>query len=282
MVVVELALTLGILLAVPLGVALHPHAPGPGPLVALVSGTLAAVALPLSPGPLAGVLVIPVVAVATGLALSSLRRWSRGHRELLDLAWPVAFAYLVVGTVWLGADRLGLEPAGFAPPFVQLTAVHFVYAGFASTLVAALVRRETAPAAPRSSATAVILVGVAPPMIALGFTAVDALLTVGAVVLTIGLYVVAALLWLGVAPTAPPTARVLLRLSALAVLAPMLLAVHWAAGATFGFRSLSIPTMAMTHGVMNAVGFVGLGLAGWWLLLSRRRDPGAPGVADTA
>jgi hypothetical protein len=284
MLAVDLALAVGVLLVVPLGARLHPDIPPWGPRVALVAGALAATSVALATGPVAGALSGPLFAIAVGFGLLSLVRWAQGPRAILDLAWPAAFAYLAVGAAWLGADRLDLEPAGFAPPFVQLTAVHFVYAGFASTLMAALTRRETAPAAPRSSATAVILVVGGPPLVALGFTAVDVLLTVGAVVLTAGLYLVAGLLWLGVAPTAPPLARRLLQISAAAVLVPMLLAVHWAAGATFGFRSLSIPTMAMTHGVVNAVGFVGAGLAGWWLLLSPRRhgdDRGRAGAART-
>lgn len=273
MLVVDLALTLGALLAVPAGVALHPLAPvwsrRTAPLVAVPAG--AAVWLPQ--GPLATVLVVPLALCAGAWGLASLLRWWSGSRRVLQLADPAAFAYLGVGTVWLAADRLALEPAGFAPPFVQLTAVHFIYAGFASTLLASLTRRRLGGRAPRSTAAAVVLIVAGPPLVALGFTALDVLLTVGAVVLMAGLYLVAGLWWFVLAPTVGSMPRWALRVAALAVLAGMVLAVHWAAGATFGFRSLSIPTMASTHGVLNAVGFVGFGLAAWWRLLSA---PGQP------
>ena len=53
---------------------------------------------------------------------------------LARLASPV---YLTVGATWLVASRLGLEPVGIGEPIVELTAVHFHYAGFAAALLAA-------------------------------------------------------------------------------------------------------------------------------------------------
>ena len=46
----------------------------------------------------------------------------------------------------------------------------------------------------------------------------------------------------------------------LAVWAPMVLAVAWAAGQHWDVPILSIPDMARTHGVANALGFIGAGL----------------------
>src|SRR5437868_3818524 len=58
-------------------------------------------------------------------------------------------------------------------------------------------------------------------------------------------------------------ARTLLRLSALAPLAPMVLAVEYSAGHIFGFPTLDIQAMALIHGDLNALGFSLLGLVGW-------------------
>jgi hypothetical protein len=280
--VIDAALGLGVLLVVPVGVALHPDIPRWGAAVAAIAAVPAAVSLALPRGPVAGALVGPLAILAVACGLVALAGWARGGREVFGLARPLVFAYLGVGVVWLGADRLALEPAGFAPPFVQLTAVHFVYAGFASTLLAVLTWRHLHARLPRTSALTLALVAGGPPLVALGFTVVALLLTAGAVVLTAGLYLVAALWWWALTPETDPPARYLLRVAAIAVVVPMLLAVHWAAGATFGFRSLSIPTMAMTHGVVNAVGFVGFGLLGWLLLTPARDGPGDRGRGAAA
>ena len=58
-----------------------------------------------------------------------------------DLAPAAAVAYLSVGAGWLVLSRAGLRPEGFSHEIVELTGVHFHYAGFAATLMAALTMR---------------------------------------------------------------------------------------------------------------------------------------------
>jgi hypothetical protein len=106
-----------------------------------------------------------------------------------------------------------------------------------------------------------LTVGV-PPIVAIGFVTGAALPQVGgAVLLTIGVWLTAGLELaraargrLAVAP------RVLLAVSGVAVWAPMVLAVAWAAGQHWAIPILSIPDMARTHGMANAFGFIGAGL----------------------
>ncbi len=57
------------------------------------------------------------------------------------------------------------------------------------------------------------------------------------------------------------TARGFLRVSAVAVIAGMVLAAEL--GDAFGKDWLLIPRMASTHGLLNGLGFVLLGLLGW-------------------
>jgi hypothetical protein len=170
------------------------------------------------------------------------------------------------------ADRAGYEPAGFGPPFVQLTAVHFAYAGFVATVLAgcAWARRPD----DRLAATAAIAIGAAPPFVAIGFAVLGALQVVGAVLLTVGTYALAWVMLRHVVPTVRPLAAWALGASAASVLVTMLLAVQWAVGANLGTPALSIPQMAATHGVANAVGFALLGVLGWSRV---RREPSATG-----
>jgi hypothetical protein len=61
--------------------------------------------------------------------------------------------------------------------------------------------------------------------------------------------------------------RALLVVSSVAPLVPMVLAVQWALAQHVSMPALSINAMASTHGLLNAVGFVMPGLAGWLLVV---------------
>lgn len=261
---VEALLVLGLLLVVPAALGLHPLV-GRRALPAVVGGAIvASAALAGQPSATTALLTVPWLVVVVALAMLGGRRWLSGSRSLDGIAWPAALAYLAVGAAWLFLDRLGAEPVGVEQPFVLLTAVHFHYAGFTATVLAALVRSRSAAAAPRLSAAMVAAVVAAPPIVAVGFTFVGLLQVVGAAVLTAGLF---ALSWLTLRVVVPGASdrltRGLLVVSSLAVVAPMLLAVQWAVGWNFGTPALSIPAMAQTHGVTNAVGFALCGVIGW-------------------
>lgn len=195
---------------------------------------------------------------------AALRHWA-GHRDIhpVPLARLASALYLVVGATWLVASRLGLEPFGIGAPIVQLTAVHFHFAGF----VAALLAARTCEASPGSrwAMVATMLTIGAPPVVAAGFTTGSAVFQIGgATLLAGGLWLLTGVTLAVVAPaTAARTARLLLQVSALAVLAPMVLAVSWAAGQHLDVPALDVPTMARVHGTINAFGFSLAGLSGW-------------------
>ena len=94
-------------------------------------------------------------------------------------------------------------------------------------------------------------------MVAAGFTWKVALFQIGgATMITGATWSVAAI---------APASRPLLLVSSVAVLAPMVLALFWATAQYYDVAALSIPDMARIHGTINAIGFVGCGLAGWRL-----------------
>lgn len=261
---VEGILGLGLVFVIWPALGLHPLARPAWSRAAVVAAVLASFSLlDLQPVTRAAA-AIPWVLVAAGLAVIAGWHWLRNERTLEAVVWPAALAYLTVGAAWLLLHALRIEPVGVRPPFVLLTAVHFHYAGFTATLLAALVRRRTAAASPRLSAAMVAAVVVAPPIVAVGFTFVGVLQVVGAVVLTLGLFALSWLTLRHVVPGVDDTpARWLLVVSAAAVLVPMVLAVQWAIGWNFGTPALSIPMMARTHGVANAFGFALCGVMGW-------------------
>ena len=103
-------------------------------------------------------------------------------------------------------------------------------------------------------------------MVAAGFTWKVALFQIGgATMITGATWSVAARTVVYVVRKAETASRPLLFVSSVAVLAPMVLALFWATAQYYDVAALSIPDMARIHGTINAIGFVGCGLAGWRL-----------------
>jgi len=152
---------------------------------------------------------------------------------------------------------------GTSEPIVELTAVHFTYAVAGALALAAFsLRRRQRPS--RLAVAAVTLTAAAPPLVAAGFVTHERLLQVGgAVVMTAGVWLTAVLqLRAAATSTTRQASRYLLAISGLAVWAPMVLAVAWAAGQHWTVPALSIQAMARTHGIANAFGFVICGPVG--------------------
>ena len=257
---IDLLLVLAPLVVVPVGLVVAGRRMN---AVRLAAAALVVPALLTDTGVPAGVLALPWLAVAVHLAAVAALEWlGRPDFTPAGLARLASPVYLTVGATWLVASRLALEPVGIGEPIVELTAVHFHYAGFAAALLAA---RTYEAATGRWAAAGALLTIVAPPIVALGFTTGSAVAQItGAVLLTAGVWIVAGVTATVVAPrTANPSARALLSVSAAAVVAPMVLAVFWATGQHFDVPALDVPAMARVHGTLNAFGFTLAGLLGW-------------------
>lgn len=218
------------------------------------------------------VLVGPFVAV---VAWRAVVRERRPRRRWLDVV-PDLYALVAAGA--LVQSRLGAQLFGFREPIVELTTVHFIYAGAAGLTLALAAGADVAAAAGgwrRLVGVAVVCTAAAPPVLAAGFVLESAIGQVGgAIVMSTGVCLTGALhLRAALSATAGSAAAMLLGLSGLAVWVPMVLAVSWAAGQHWGVPALSIPDMARLHGLANALGFSLAGLLG-------RRLLEAPPLAD--
>jgi YndJ-like protein len=239
---------------------------------AFVAGCLATTGLALRrDAAIAVALGTPWLVMALLAAFLAIRRWWRAQRTWADMGRPVAFAYLAFGAAWLALELAGARPLGVAPPFVELTAVHFSYAGFTAGMLATVAANRVAVSRPAQAAVMVGLVLVGPPVVAAGFELAPALQVAGAVLLTLGL---TALSWLTVRVVVPAAgdrlAATMLAASSAAVVVPMLLAVWWAVGMAAALPAPSVPVMARSHGLANAVGFAFLGVLGWRRLQRER------------
>lgn len=237
------------LVIVPLGLPLVGVAP-PRWFAFLTVTPLVALLLPegTTAGAVMGIWAAACLAVSLQRGVPWLRRptW-----EPTELAALVALAYLCVGAGGAVVSRLGLEPFGFAATIVKLTGVHFHYAGFAAmALATAAARRRPTPGVPAAAAVAT-----GSALIATGYFVADLLHSVGAVVLTAGLLAVSTISW--------RTRHPLLRLSAVAPLLPMALALVYALGRIDVGPSMPIDRMAQIHGTLNAFAFSLAGVVGW-------------------
>lgn len=235
-----------------------------------VAASAALVALYLPTG-WSAVLVLPFAAVAAASALRTIRqvgatrRWR--HSEVIGV---IASLYALVAAGALAQSRSGVVLLGIREPIVALTSVHYMFAGSAALVLAAAALDGVGAGSIDLHRwwlvawVAVVLTAGAPPIVAAGFVTGAALAQVGgAALMTVGVWLTASLeLRTAFESTRPTASRVLLGISGLSIWVPMILAVAWAAGQHWDVPALSIPDMARTHGLANALAFVLCGLLG--------------------
>jgi hypothetical protein len=176
----------------------------------------------------------------------------------------IARVDLVVGGAWLVASRWGMRPMGIQEPIGLLTAVHFHFAGFATAMIAAATIRfsEKRGEHPWLKRLVLMVVGL-PIVVAAGFVISPVVKMVAALLFSASVAGLAIAVRACGTKAANTTARILLQVAAGAVFAGMVLSGAYAVADYLGSGALTIPQMARTHGVLNAVGFCLSGLLGW-------------------
>jgi hypothetical protein len=205
-------------------------------------------------------LTLTLLAPLCGLA----RILKRGPQPPEEIALSAGLVYLAVGGAWLVLSRAGIQPLGFAPLIVLLTAVHFHYAGFVLPLLAGMAGRARPGLLGRAAAIGVIA-GV--PLVAVGINLaqlqVRAFEPWAAALLAASGLLVALLYLMLAAGRRPPLQRLLLAVAGLALPVGMLLAAVYAWGRYTGLLWVDIAQMLPYHGAVNALGFALPGLAAW-------------------
>ena len=281
--IIELLFLLAALVIVPLGVELTDRiSPGSRsvffhPLQAIAMLTVS-IAFWLPAGQTAGALSVPWLAVCGALAAARLGpiRGRARHSPLVDLG----HFDLVLGAAWLVASRSGMRPLGFQEPIMLLTAVHFHYAGFATALLAAATWNEFRSKRLRMTGLPMLvwLVGLLPFVLAAGFVFSPALRFAAAVSLSACMTALALVLW-WVARNWTTAPKIYLRAASLAAVLAFPLAGLYAFSEYRHRDWITVPAMANSHGLLNGLGFVLLGLLGWVLELQGRIEKQEPAVA---
>ncbi len=262
-VLVNLIVMLGMLVIVPVGLRLIDSgdlAPirRTWPLFAVPG----AVALWLPRGAVATVLAAVYALGTLVLALHAVRRLVRMRSfPPAGIAVLTALATPSVAGLALVAERSGHELFGFSLPILALTVPHFHFAGFAAALVAGLVCRATTGPVGRFAALSVPLGTL---LVLAGYFVDDWAELLGALVLAAGMWAVALLTWRDIRTGGRDRfTRTLLAVSAVVLVATMLLALSWALGEATGVPHPDLTWMAATHGLGNALGFALCSVLAW-------------------
>lgn len=212
----------------------------------------------LKVGSLSWLLATLLLALQGGNRLRQ-RRPFCAARALSDLG----YLYSPVSGIWVCAFAWQVSIMGFDKTMTLLTGVHFAYV----TLGAMQWGAQVGLRLPSSSAFLGLsaLYALAPPLVAAGITlshysGAATWLEVAAVSLQV-------LATSGMSLLALARLRLhpLIRLSALLSLFPMVLALNYAWGRWLVMAHLDLAWMIPYHGLVNALGFVTLGLWGWQL-----------------
>jgi hypothetical protein len=207
--------------------------------------------------------------IVSGLAaLFALTRLAaRGVLPVQEASIDAGLLYLPVAGVWLLIYRFGVQPFDYGETIILLTVIHFHFAGFAAPIIAGMVGRMLATDRLERNSVVVVFVVAAMPLIAAGITFSPWLGLIGTVLLSAGLVTLAIITLGKVLPKITSlSARLLLLLAALSSCTAMVLACLYAYSIVAKILILRIPTMAMTHGLLNAFGFTACSLLAWSII----------------
>ena len=201
-----------------------------------------------------------------GLERMILSFWEErtGESPVPTLAAGIACLDLAVGGSWLVASRWGVRLLGIQEPIGLLTAVHFHFAGFATAMIAAATLRFAENRRKHGWLKALVLIVAGLPfVVAAGFVISPVVKMVAALLFSMSVAGLAILLRACGKKANDGTARILLQVAAGAVFGGMVLSGAYAVGNFLESEVLTIPQMARSHGILNAVGFCLAGLLGW-------------------
>ena len=272
----------GMLVVVPLGLSLvstDEHASSSlyrlAVLVQPVAALPAIASFFFKTGPLAAALSSTWLILSLLVALFGLMRFkSRGLYPVEESSVDAGLVYLVVAGVWLVVYRLGIQPFDYGETIILLTVIHFHFAGFAAPILAGmggrvLATRKHPQAMFRVSVFAIVA---AMPLVAAGITFSPWLGLIGTLLLSTGLVLLAVLVAGWVSPAIGSLlSRLLLVFGALCSCAAMVLACLYSYSLATKTLIINIPTMALTHGLLNAFGFVACSLLAWIISSNKTR-----------
>ncbi len=283
--ILELLILLAVLVIAPLGLALTYRMEDTNPRrleivlcrLQIVASLAACNAIFFPCGRIAGFFGALWLLYCVLLAGWRMGKWRSG-KNLLDYILDLAYIDLAVGAAWLFISRAGWRPMGFQEPIIALTAIHFHYSGFGMAVIAAATLAWCKMHRSDLQLLRLLLISLVllPFVVAAGFVFSPVLRWLAALFLSIAVSVFAIVLLSVANHLQNVHARLHLRVAAGAVVAGMALSGTYAVSEYFGKGWITIPRMANTHGLLNGLGFVMLGLLAWLTELNTLERDGTP------
>jgi hypothetical protein len=273
---IQRVVLLGILVVVPLCLSLVPtettgDADNPfyrWSLISQPAGAVAALAsFLIDPSWMAGIVAAVWFAVTALVALFGLTRLRNpALRSAAEISIAGGLVYLPVAGFWLVVSRLGIQLLGFGDTIILLTAVHFTFAAYAAPILAGLSGRELTALGKGETVFGFVPLGIilGTPLVAAGITFSPVFALVGTVMIALSLALLAIIVIGFILPRVDSVlARLLFSVSSFSSVLAMVLACIYAYSIVTRTLLIDIPQMAMTHGLINAFGFVLCGLIAW-------------------
>lgn len=193
------------------------------------------------------------------------------RRVLSDWLRVFALGYWITGAVWAVMFLNDIQPLGFDPVIVSLTAAHFHMAGFVLTVVVYQLLKRNNTTVNQWLAKGTLL---GMPLVALGITWTKLggpveFEMLAALAFAVMAMTVAWQQWrLGFQADLPAGSQWLFRLGAFSLIAGMLLAAGYGLRFVMPMEWFSIPNMKIWHGSLNTLGFGYLSLLGYRTLMA--------------
>ncbi|MFL5242011.1 MAG: YndJ family transporter [Gemmataceae bacterium] len=185
------------------------------------------------------------------------------------LSMAAGMIYLAIGGGWTLLARFGARPLEFSDIIVLLTGVHFHYAGFALPVLTGLAGQALRD---RISRLAIFGVVSGVPLVAMGITVgrwAPLFEAFAALWMMSASFLVVILQGRLAVRTYSTSRQCLFLLSALSLLAGMILAGVYSVKSYYGQPWLEVDTMIVWHGSINSFGFTLLGLLAWTVVSSK-------------
>jgi hypothetical protein len=267
---------LGVLVIVPLGLSLVPAGLPldlddwfyrSALLVQPFAAACVVVSFLFEPGRVSGALALPWWLLTILIAIFGFSRLRHpALRTTAEISVSAGLVYLPIAGFWLVVSRLGIQLLGFGDTIILLTSVHFTFAAYSAPILAGLTGRRLIQLGKSDTVFQFVPFGIilGMPMVAAGITFSPLAALIGAVVLSLSLVLLAIFVIGWVLPrVSSVAARLLLSLSSFSSAAAMVLACVYAYSIVTRTLLIDIPQMAMTHGLINAFGFVLCGMLAW-------------------
>lgn len=223
-----------------------------------VSGLSILISFQLQRGIFSSFFILPWIFSCTMIFLENPPKLNFSPLEFLELSSKL---YTLAASTVLFISRLGLRPFNFTDRLIELTAIHFHYAGIMVPILISKIYElhSTKPMKINS-----YLIGFGTTIVALG-------ISIGKFKAQVGIFAVvffAVPLILVSITSFKFTCNLWIKFAHTLLVFTMGLAIFYAVGVSFSLNTISISEMIITHGILNGLGFIPLSIRGWKVQLN--------------